>query len=799
MRENSPKYLLVLLLIFTSLSVFSQQGGVRGTVQTAEHVAIPHANILVKGTTHGAVTDDKGDFLMSNLNEGLHTLVVSSIGYGTLEKSVSITSGQITSVQFELMETTYQLAEVTVTNQRSMNEEVVGIGKSGIKPLDLPQSVMTLTKDVLDQQQTVRLSDVLKNVNGLYVMGSTGGYQEELAGRGFAYNSSNTFKNGSRFNNGIFPEMSSLERVEVMKGSNAILFGNVAAGGVINLVTKKPRFEKGGEISMKTGSYGFYKPSFDIYGALDDKNKVAYRVNTAFESANSFRDQVSAKRFYVNPSLVFKAGKKTELLLEADYLDDHRTLDYGIGAINYQISPLPRNRFLGASWSYYNTLQKGVTLTANHQLSDNWKLHAVGSIQDFQNDLFGTTRPNANSQFIGTDGKWIRGLQRSQVKENYYLGQVDLTGRFTTGTISHTVLLGADVDGYTTNTTAYANLAKYDSINIFDLELYKQRNDIPELSKRTQTNNVTNRVGVYAQDLLTVVDQLKILAGVRYSYLDRENRVYTYPTKTAPESDLVTNYYDGAFTPRFGLVYQPLSTTSLFASYANSFTLNSGIDVDSKPLPPTFIDQYEVGVKNELFKGLLSANVTAYQIVNKNFAQTVIIPKGNPNNIPVNAQELAGEVTSKGIEVDLMTKTYKGVSVIAGYSFNETRYTKSNIYQVGSKLRYNPQHTANTSVYYSFNEQSLFRNFNLGTSFFYTGNRVAGRSTRLTVTNDTYKLMPIPDFLLIDASIGYASKKYSIRMRISNLLNTLSYNVHDDNSVNPIAPRMISTSLTLKI
>ncbi len=113
---------------------------------------------------------------------------------------------------------------------KSANQVPVSVGKVAIKPLDLSQSVAVVDRDVLDRQQPLRLSDVLMNTNGVYVMGSTGGYQEEIAARGFAFNSSNTFKNGVRYNNGVMPEISSLERVEVLKGSAAILFGNVAAG-----------------------------------------------------------------------------------------------------------------------------------------------------------------------------------------------------------------------------------------------------------------------------------------------------------------------------------------------------------------------------------------------------------------------------------------------------------------------------------------------------------------------------------------------------------------------------------------
>jgi iron complex outermembrane recepter protein len=613
--------------------------------------------------------------------------------------------------------------------------------------------------------------------------------------------------------------MSSLEKVEVMKGSNAILFGNVAAGGVINLVTKKPKFENGGELSMRVGSFDFYKPSIDLYGSLNEKKNLAYRVNTTYENAKSFRDEVASKRFYINPSFLAKVSKRTDVLIEAEYLDDKRTLDYGTGAVNYTIADIPRSRFLGAKWSYFTAQQKSLTLTVNHQLNANWKVRLMGSAQDYQTDLFGTTRPNAGI-LVASDGTFTRRLQRSEVAENYFIGQVDITGHLRTGRIEHTLLIGADADGYNTQTTTYGyfklspnqiftdEVLDYDRISIFNLELYKQRNDVPELTKRTITKSPTQRVGAYVQDLIELGEKIKVLAGIRYTYLERQSDVYTSAYdkkdnlgvyKLVPQSNPINKNYDDAFSPRIGIVYQPMPTTSLFASYANSFNLNTGIDINSKPLPPSFIDQYEVGVKNELFKGLLSANVTAYQIVNSNFSQTVIIPTGNPNNIPVNAQELAGEVTSQGVEVDLMTKKYNRFSLIAGYSFNETKYTKSTNFEVGSKLRYNPQHTANASFYYTLPERTWLKDFQIGTTIFYTGDRVAGRSTRLTVPNDAYKLMSVPNFIQVDGTVAYVQTKFAIRVRVSNIFDTLSYYVHDDNSVNPIAPTTVSANISIRL
>lgn len=683
---------------------------------------------------------------------------------------------------------TGQLKEIEITSIKTENEKPVTIGKLPIKPIDLPQSVAYIDKEVLEQQQVLRMSDALKNFNGVYLMGTTGGYQEEIAGRGFSFNSSNTFKNGVRFNNSAMPEMSALEKVEVMKGSTAILYGNVAAGGVINLVTKKPTFTTGGQVSLQTGSYDYYEPMVDVYSTIG-KN-VAYRINSCYERSRSFRDVVNAERFYVNPSIAAKLGKKTELLIEGDYLSDNRTADFGVGAINYELIDIPRSRFIGVNWSYMKTQQKSLSANITHQLNKNWAIRSVTSFQQFNNDLFSNVRPNASNQFIKTDGKWIRGLQRTQVNEEYGITQLDLTGKFKTGIIKHNLLFGADADQYYTNTFAYNGITKYDSINVFDPTLYSPRKDIPDLTVRTTTFAPTKRTGVYIQDLLEITRYVKLLAGVRFSYLETASSVYTHSTKVQTK----TQQYDHAFSPRFGLVIQPIPTVSIFTSYSNSFSPNTGVDINGKNLAPSIIDQYEAGVKSDLFRGLLSANVTAYQIVNSNLAQTSL-ENGNTNS---NIKELAGEVTSKGLEVDITAKPLKGLSIIAGYSFNEARYTESNTYIIGSLLRYNPNHTANASISYSITQNNILNGLNIGVSGLYFGERFAGRSTRVTVNNDTYKLIELPAYFQLDANIGYVKNNISIRFKASNIFDELSYNVHDDNSVNPIAPRQFMTTIAFK-
>ena len=235
-------------------------------------------------------------------------MVISYSGSETSEKTIKVTDDEIAKTEFTLQETAKELNEVIIDGRKSSNLQPATIGKIPVAPMDLPQSITIIGQSVIRDQQSQRLSDVMKNVNGVYLSTTRGSAQETFAARGYRLSGDNMFKNGARVNSGMMPEMSSLEKVEILKGSAAILYGDVAPGGIINMVTKKPKFDFGGEISMRAGSYDLYKPAFDVYGPLSQK--IAFRVNGTYEDAGSFRDEVHSKRYYINPSLLFNINKK---------------------------------------------------------------------------------------------------------------------------------------------------------------------------------------------------------------------------------------------------------------------------------------------------------------------------------------------------------------------------------------------------------------------------------------------------------------------------------------------------------
>lgn len=804
---------LLIALLFLGFSVSQAQESattLEGTVKTSDGKPASMVSVILKELKKGVVTDEAGHFRFKGIKEGRYTIIVSFVGLETLESQIAFTGKADRLFDFVLRENHNELEEIVITSGYTSNEKKMTTGKINIRLMDLPQAVTVISKDAIERQQALHLSDVLQQVNGVYLMGTTGGFQEEIAARGFSFSSSNTFKNGVRFNNAIMPEMSSIEKLEFLKGGSAILFGNVAPGGIMNIVTKKPKFEQGGELSFRTGSFGFYKPSLDVYSSFGKKKQAAFRVNTVYEKAQSFRDLVESERYYINPSLLFNLSPKTELLIQGDYLTDNRTPDYGTGAINYTVARVPRNTFLGNAWNYNRVRQTTANATLTHHFNQQWQLTTITGYQQYKSNLFAAARPNTNSNFVQADGTWIRGLQKTSTAENYFLFQADLNGKFRLGSTEHTLLAGADADFYRTEagtfiTTAYNNSLSnnsirnkniYDTINIFDPygSSFTKRNDIPDLAPNLLTTSPVQRTGIYVQDLVSFSDKIKLLAGVRYSI--QQNRRASVDTLAKDTRGYIKAYTTDAFSPRLGFVYQPEKTMSLFVSYTNNFSPNTGTDTLNNPLKPSIIDQVELGMKSDLFHKLLTINFTTYLIRNSDFALSVVNP---PAAVPA-ARELVGEVTSKGVELDITTRSVNGFVFIAGYSYNDTRYTRSNGHnssvRAGDRLRYNPSHTANASLFYTFAGTSVLKGFNLGIGSFYVGDRLAGRNT--TSTNPGYKLMAIPDYLLVDFFAGYALGKYAVRLKVSNLANTLSYNVHDDNSVNPIAPRQLSASVAYK-
>ena len=709
------------------------------------------------------------------------------------------------------------LKEVVVTSNKQ--KQPVSAVRSGLKPMDNPQTVQIIGAEIIEQQQAIRLSDVIKNTNGVYVGSARGGAQESFWSRGYDMTANNMLKNGFRYNGGSVPELSGLEKVEFLKGGSALLYGNVAPGGILNLVTKTPKFTEGGEFSMQVGSYDYYKPSIDLYGPL---NKfIAYRFNASYENSDSFRDFVKNDRIYFNPSFLFLVSDKTQITLQGDYLSADWTPDFGTGLIGDTFLDVPRNKFFGALWSNGNTKSSSISALINHEFNYHWKLNFNSSFQNFDRHSKSTAQPS-NLHTYTIPGDWKRGLVQNKSLEKIFGNQLSVQGKFKTAGIKHQIFAGVDYENSIADnyTFAFYNskgevITSYDTINLFNYDYTTQVLDAPASRATQLANTTTQRFGAYAQDLISITDKIKVLAGIRWSWQEAQVDTHNLTKNPVVVTEGVKTF-NKAFSPKAGLVVQPNKDMSLFASYSNSFTPNTGTTTDFKPLDPSILDQYEVGIKKDFWNGALSTNVTAYIIKNNNLAQTSpFIKDGVTPNVDTNLKELVGATKGKGIEVDITATPAKGLNLIAGYSFNETKITKtsgtSGSLVEGDLLTRTPKHTANLSFFYKIPE-GMFEGFSFGAMANYMGARMGGWNDRYVWTENkpattpkTYLVtieqrdFPIKGYGTVDVSVGYDWKKISLLCKVSNITNELNYTVHENYSINPIAPTQVMAILKYKL
>lgn len=778
---------------------------IRGAVKTSDGSPASFVTISLRDTRKGTVTSEDGTYQLKGVVPGTYILQVTSVGLQSQSTVVTAKAGQVTTVDFSLAESAAQLTEVDV---RSASKAVT-LGKADLAPLDMPQMTGTVSSVVIANQQASRLGDVLKNVSGVSLTQQRQGVAETFSARGYSIGiagaGGSIFKNGVLSNTMGFPEASTLESVEVLKGSAALLYGNVSGGLIINMVTKKPKFERGGEVSMRVGSFGLYKPMVDLYGPLS-KN-LAFRVVGTYEMANSYRDVVKTNRLYVNPSLLYKMGPKTTVLLQGDYLKSNLTPDNGIGSLNANqdavIPDIPRSRFINTIWAYNNVDQLSGSLNIDHAIDNNWKLTAIASAQQTSVTAYGAGVPNNTIQ---PNGDWTRALSRTLTGETNYTGQVNLNGRFNTGGFGHQLLAGSDLVGIVSESNSFsinygAGRTTYDKINILTPNLYETRTDIPEATQLNRTTSPSRRLGVYVQDLISLTDKIKVLAGVRWSQQRTLQTTILNVQTQAETRGTAETKRDAAFSPKVAILYQPTRNTSFFGSYANNFTINTGVDINGQILRPSLIDQYEAGVKNEFLNGRISANIGVYHIVNSNFAQMAPFKADGSPNVDANVKEFTGQTTSDGFEVDLNGSLSKNLFFMTGYGYNYMRYTQTSLVKgspiEGERLTNNPAHTANATIFYTFDLPQL-RGFKLGASAFYTGARYGGNNNTYGQTPAFSRLIPLTGFTTIDLSAGYTYRNLSVLAKVSNLTNELNFLIHDRYSIMPIPPRQFVSTLSYR-
>ncbi|MEH2071689.1 MAG: TonB-dependent siderophore receptor [Nostoc sp.] len=631
---------------------------------------------------------------------------------------------------------------------------------------DVPQSIQVIPREVIQDQGAVRLTEAVRNVSGVSLSGTSGDRGEDYTIRGFA---ANIYKNGfldDFYSDRAFRDNANIERIEVLKGPASVLFGRLEPSGIINLVTKKPLAEPYYNVGFTAGSYSFYRPTLDFSGPLTEDGKLGYRLNVAYENSGSFRDFVNKERFFIAPVLSLKIGDKTNLTLEGEYLHTENPLDRGLPVIDNEIADIPISRYLSDPRNQVVVDESKTYLTLNHDFNQNLSLRSAFRV---------TTASETNNRFViqpifatsnnGTINLFNSG-PANQYYETYFL-QNDLTGKFNTGSVKHTVLFGVEVGRlYNHN---QGEKGPDQPINIFN-PVYNFSYDGPyETFNNTTTN--TNTFGIYLQDQIAVFDNLKLLVGGRFDTYHSETQDFLNASTTVTDSD--------AFSPRVGVVYQPTKEISLFANYSRSFNPVSGTAKNGDAFVPERGTGYEVGIKGDFLNNRLSSTLAFYTVTKTN------VTTEDPSDPTGTFSIQTGEQRARGIEFDIAGEILPGWKVIGSYAYSDPEITEDNTYPVGNTLANTPRHTGSLWTTYTFQTGSL-EGFGFGGGIFANSEAYGDLDNSYT----------IPGFVRTDAALFYKKNRLRASINFKNLFDVRYFEGTFLRAANPAAPFTVQGTIS---
>ncbi|VEP13000.1 TonB-dependent siderophore receptor (fragment) [Hyella patelloides LEGE 07179] len=493
------------------------------------------------------------------------------------------------------------------------------------------------------------------------------------------------------------------------------------------------------EVAFTAGNFDFYRPTLDFSGPLTDNGNVAYRLNVAYENAGSFRDSVDTERFLVAPTLSWQIGDDTELSLEFSYLDDSRPRDRGLVVLSdNEVADIPFSSFLANPELQEDFEETRTELYLDHRFNSNLSLSSVLRYTT-ANESGATSEIVAES---GDDRNFFVGTGRTEQSYETLTFQNDLIAKFNTGSIEHTLLFGLEYARESNEFESEDN-PEFPTIDIFNPSAFEPPTAPFEPASDRDTEDES--FGIYLQNQIAILDNLQLLLGGRFDTFN---------------SEITNNLADGetseteadAFSPRVGIVYQPIEPVSLYASYSRSFTPVSGTDINNEPFDPQRGTGFEIGVKTEIIKDRLSSTLALYDTTLTN------ILTEDPNDSDFSVQ--TGEQNSQGIELDLTGEILPGWNIFAGYAYTDGSVTEDNVIPVGNRINNVPEHNFNFWTTYSIQRGSL-AGLGFGAGVFYIGERAGDLDNSFFVDGYTR----------VDAAIYYEKENYRAALNFKNLFD----------------------------
>lgn len=653
--------------------------------------------------------------------------------------NVQHSSAAGTDVQSEIS----QLPIITITaeKQDERHSSSQAITQFNHNLLEVPFTKSHVSKEDIQNHNIQRINDALSLVNGVVYQDSYGGgFWDNYSFRGFSTDPNMGtiyMRNGLSSVSGIHTprDMVNIQAIDFLKGPMAAMYGQGAIGGIMNITTKQPEWQKKGSSSFSGSSLEEYRADLDNTGAINQD--LAYRLGLAYEKNQSFRDHVDNQHYYIAPQLAWKISKQTQLNLDTEFSESKGVFDRGVPMVNGKF-PVNKKTFLGEpNDGDIEIKDQMYQLRLNHEFNDDW--NNTTAITYNHGKRAGTSTEISS---IASDGRTANRFRRSRQFETDTTNfQSILRGKFDTGAIRHELVTNVEAGHYTIDQLQRRSAVGASSqIDIYH-PVYGQ-NILPLTRITKDTKETQNMLGFNVQDQIFLSDQWNVLIGGRFNRL--EQQIDDHRTGNTSEQAFTP------FTPRAGINFQPTEQLSFYSNWGKAFELNTGLNKDNELYEPEKTESWEVGGKYKFLPqswfGLTYFDMEKQHLLTEGITDSYVD---------------SGRVQSRGIELELQHQFTDNLRVNANYTYTDAEIVESEVEDKGARLKNIPKHTANLSTDYQFDlvgyDAGLVGNIN------YYGKRSANY-----IDNGT----SLPDFTIVNIG-GYLQLRPDLRaqLNIDNLFN----------------------------
>lgn len=642
---------------------------------------------------------------------------------------------------------------------------------------EVPASVSVITADLIKDQAMQGMADVLR-----YVPGATAhqgeGNRDQVVLRGNS-TTADFYVDGIRDDAQIFRDLYNLERVEVLKGPGGMVFGRGGAGGVVNRVTKKPVFGHVGEFALSLGSHNQRRASVDAGEKLGDN--VAVRLNAMVEGADSYRNDVDLRRYAVNPSITMLLAPATILTLSYEHLNDERTADRGIPSRNGQPYDTDSAKFFGnAAQSEARSTVDSFAAVIEHRVDDRTQIKnsfRASHYDKFYQNVYPGSAVDAGGSMT------ISAYNNSNDRTNIF-NQTDLTTTFDAGSLQHTLLTGLELghqESRNLRKTGYFGVTAGSIGGIAAINPIATATRFDSRGSDANNNVISDTAALYIQDQISISQNWKLLAGLRYDYfkVDFDDR-----RTTTPAIDLQRT--DKEFSPRLGLIWSPTPWSTYYLSYSYAFLPSGeqlGLTASTADLAPEKSTNYELGARWDVLPKL-SLSLAAFRLDKDDVRSRD--PSGNGLFVKT------GQQRTSGVEVGLQGEITRHWQVYAGYANLNARVTKA--LSSGTDATATPIPADRKIGLVPENMLSLWNRFTLGEQWGAGLGLIYQSASYASISNS----VKLPGFTRVDGALYYAIKGTQSRLalNVENLLDKNYYPTADgDNNITPGAPRTLRLTL----